>query len=177
VSPLESFSVSLGVDPSVRVTYHPQSKKVNLPTGRFMTERRVSTVYQQAISIKNTRSIPLSRLIVKDQVPVSTNAKIKVNVLEPTLPELLAGASKSGLDATSSTASKEVAISGNKDVRARWVRVNEDDDAFAEASLGKVEVNMQGLTEWVCRVEASSNLDLKLGWEVNVPKGFKWKQL
>jgi hypothetical protein len=66
VSPLESFAVSLGADPAVRVTYHPQSKKINNPTGGFMTASRVSTVFQQSISIKNTRNLPLSRLIVKD---------------------------------------------------------------------------------------------------------------
>jgi hypothetical protein len=142
-----------------------------------VTASRESTVYQQAISIKNTRSLLLSRLIVKDQVPVSTNAQIKVNVSDPTLPELQASGGKTLSDTSSSTGSKEVAISGNNNVRARWVRVNEDNDAFTDTSAGNVEVNTEGLMEWICRVEANSTLDLKLSWEVNVPKGFKWKQL
>jgi len=38
------------------------------------------------------------------------------------------------------------------------------------------EVNTEGFMEWICRVDASSSLDLKLGWEVSVPKGFAVQQ-
>jgi len=176
VSPQESFSVSLGADPSVRVSYHPQSKKIHNPTGGILTASRISTVFQQNISIKNTRGVQLSRLIVKDQVHISTNAQIKVNVIEPALPELQTGANKSGIENKSNAASKDVAVAGNKDVSARWCRTNEDEEMDAGVA-GLVEVNTEGLMEWICRVEPNSSLDLKLGWEVNVPKGFKWRQL
>jgi hypothetical protein len=136
-----------------------------------MTASRVSAVFQQGISVKNTRTFPLSRLIVKDQVPISTDAQIKVNVLEPALPEVKMGWSRPTKDIRSTIALNEVIISGNKDLRARWTRSNEDD----EATQGS-EVNAEGLMEWICRVEPNSSIELKLGWEVNVPKGFKWSQ-
>jgi hypothetical protein len=165
------------------VIYHPQNKKVNVPTGGFMTTARISTSYHQRISVKNTRNLPLTRLIVKDQVPTSTNEQIKVNVFEPALPELQTSGKGTSNAQAKPTSGKEVVVNGykDKDVRARWARANEDDedstsnDALNVAGLDG-EVNTEGFMEWICRVDASSSLDLKLGWEVSVPKGFAVQQ-
>ena len=109
-------------------------------------------------------------MIVKDQVPISQHAQIKVNVLEPNLPEIQ---SQNQTD-SSNSALKEVSISGNKEVKARWARVNDEEDISNVGASG--EVNSEGILEWICALESNSSLDLKLNWEVNVPKGFKWKQ-
>jgi hypothetical protein len=81
-----------------------------------------------------------------------------VNVLEPTLPELQAGANKTGSDAQSNVALKEVTLPDNKDIRARWTRTNEDDESARTSGGG--EVNMEGLMEWICRVDPNSSIDL-----------------
>jgi len=114
-----------------------------------------------------------------DQVPVSTNEAIKVRVFEPSLldiPTTKGNASKGGTD-VQSIVGEEVVVDGYKEgsVRARWGRVNEDQDAIG-AGAASGEVNTQGLMEWVCRVEANSSLDLKLGWVVTVPKDFLLQQ-
>jgi len=154
-----------------------------------MSAARVSTTFQQSISVKNTRPLPLSRLIVKDQVPVSTHAQIKVMVFEPQLPEIQSSkpgggtikasssAAQGSSNSSSAAALKEVTVNGSNDVRARWARINEEsDDAGANASGSGGEVNTEGLVEWICKVDANTGIDLKLGWEVNVPKGFNWRQ-
>src|SRR6201999_971564 len=99
-------SISLGADYSVCVTYNPQSEKINNPTGGFMTTSRVSTIYQQGISIKNIHNLGLSGLVVKDQVPISRHAQINVHTHESPPSDLQPGASKNGTEAQSSAASK-----------------------------------------------------------------------
>jgi hypothetical protein len=129
--------------------------------------------------------------VVKDQVPTATHAQIRVSVYEPALPEVhvskpgggggtiksSSGAAQASSSSHSSAALKEVPVSANGDIRARWARINEESDGASVNVAGTgSEVNTEGLMEWVCRVDAGSGVDLKLGWEVNVPKGFMWKQ-
>ncbi|EJD47240.1 hypothetical protein AURDEDRAFT_163847 [Auricularia subglabra TFB-10046 SS5] len=84
VSPHEHLTMSLGADAAVRVTYHPQQKKIKQPTGSiFSTAKTSTTSYSQRISVKNTRRAAVPRLVVRDCVPNSTDARIKVNVVEP----------------------------------------------------------------------------------------------
>jgi uncharacterized protein (TIGR02231 family) len=210
VSPLEHFSVSLGVDPSVRVTYHPQTKKVNNPTGGMInlpgilgSSSKQSTTFNQRITVRNTRQIPLSRLVVKDRLPVSSNAQIKVNVRVPFLPELAltdgTEKTKKGFRQTSQEAvSKEVPVAvsgigskdGNDAITARWSPANGDiavQEEIAPTGTSKVGVasdgkepinfNMEGFMEWICRdMEGGSSLELELGWDVITPKGMRWVQ-
>lgn len=165
VSPHESFSCSLGTDPSLRVTYPPLSKKTHTPTGSLLGAKTISTFHSQRITLKNTRRHPITRLVVRDLIPISSDARIKINVNEPAgLPEIgLAGAGR------------EVAVGPNgttgKDIKARWVPVGEEDGE------GSGEPNDEGILEWICRVEAGASVDLTLNWEVNVPKDLKWKAL
>src|ERR1700761_4023941 len=104
VSPQESFKCSLGVDPSVRVTYNPPSKKINAPTGSILTKSTVTTSHSQRITVKNTRVFPVDKLIIKDQIPISNDARIKVTVTQPALPD------KATTTNANSVSVKEIAI-------------------------------------------------------------------
>ena len=74
MSPLEDFNCSLGVDPAVKVTYKPLNKYWE-QSG--LISKTVSTVYKQVTEIKNTRQEAV-KLLMKDQLPLSTEEKIKV---------------------------------------------------------------------------------------------------
>lgn len=119
-----------------------------------MTRKRLFSVncLQTEPLDQNTRKLPLSGLVAKDQVPISNHAQIKVNVLEPLLSDVQqVSSTKSGTE-TRSSAAREVAVSGTKDVRARWVRANDDDsDEAADAEVSQaghgVEVNTEGLID------------------------------
>jgi len=129
---------------------------------------------------------------VKDRVPVSTHAQIKVNVHTPALPDLQVGTGKKGVQTSSGAASKEIAVTGTESgsrnvVVARWSPANDDganeaSDSVTESATsvggkGAGPVNTEGFMEWICRnMEPGSSLDLELGWEVTVPKGMRWKQ-
>ena len=79
VSPGEHFRISLGADPAVRITYKP-AHRVKEQLG--MINKVSNLVHQQTIDIKNTRSDEIM-IIVKEQIPRSTDEKIKVKVLSP----------------------------------------------------------------------------------------------
>ncbi|KAF8324093.1 hypothetical protein DL93DRAFT_2104563, partial [Clavulina sp. PMI_390] len=148
VSPGESFSCSLGVDPSLRITYHPQKKIATSTSAGLMAalsnkKESQTTTFRQRITIKNTRLGPVARLIVQDQVPVSEDSKLKVTVQQPNEKELgptnssatgTAGVASSGASVTSASLSKvssggsEAILTANvaKNVVARWAQKSEE---------------------------------------------------
>ncbi|KAM0271169.1 hypothetical protein ACHAQH_009153 [Verticillium albo-atrum] len=83
-SPGDSFSLSLGVDPAVKVLY-PKPEVRRGTTGIFKVEN--SGVYTRAVTLINTRSSTgggkAIKLLVLDQVPVSEDERLKVEILQP----------------------------------------------------------------------------------------------
>ncbi|KAH8115713.1 hypothetical protein DFH11DRAFT_1301174 [Phellopilus nigrolimitatus] len=160
VSPQESFSCSLGVDPAVRVTYYPQSKKTKTTGGTVLTTKMKTVTFEQAITVKNSRLTRLPRLLIKDHVHVSRDAKIKVTVLEP-----------KGLSA----GGKGKAVTFQNGVVARWVQRGGDDVGEAKVSQDESSAeSAQGLLEWVCDIEPGATVDVNLIWEVSAPPLTEW---
>ncbi|KAJ1559376.1 hypothetical protein HK405_010875, partial [Cladochytrium tenue] len=162
VAPQESFTSSLGPDGAVRVTYHPQSRTLMRPTAGSMfaplASKTQTTAFAQRISIRNARLAPLSRLVVRDQVPVSADARFNVAVLQPA--DLPVGpACAAGVIVASASVR-----SGGGSVVARYTLKN--DDAPADGERG------DGTLEWLCvGVAAGAAFDLHLEWEVSAPVG------
>ncbi|KAF4885607.1 hypothetical protein CGCF415_v015338 [Colletotrichum fructicola] len=78
----DSFSLGLGVDPAIVVSY-PVVNVRRATTGFFSKEN--SSVYSRSITAANTRAAagkPVS-LLVLDQVPVSEDERLKVDILDP----------------------------------------------------------------------------------------------
>ncbi|XP_046560461.1 protein F37C4.5-like isoform X1 [Haliotis rubra] len=81
VSPGEEFLCSLGVDPAVKVTYKPL-KKFTASSG--LISKTTNTTYEQVVEIKNTHEYSIN-IVLKLQLPRSSDDKIKVTLLEPSL--------------------------------------------------------------------------------------------
>ncbi|KAF8375430.1 hypothetical protein PRIPAC_81859, partial [Pristionchus pacificus] len=79
VSPGERFTASLGVDPAVKIEYKPAHKH-HEQTG--LINKWSSTVTEQKIIVKNTRGDAVL-LTIREQIPRSTDEKIKVKVISP----------------------------------------------------------------------------------------------
>ncbi|CAH8612527.1 unnamed protein product [Schistosoma intercalatum] len=78
----EEFTCELGYDPGIRVTYMPKHKYKK--TGTFLGNKSMSIVFKQVISVEN--SYPRSmKLLVIDQLPVSTEDKLKIHLIEPSI--------------------------------------------------------------------------------------------
>ncbi|GMR49046.1 hypothetical protein PMAYCL1PPCAC_19241, partial [Pristionchus mayeri] len=79
VSPGERFTSSLGVDPAVKIDYKP-AHKYHEQSG--LINKSSSTVTEQKIIVKNTRGDTVL-LTIREQIPRSTDEKIKVKVISP----------------------------------------------------------------------------------------------
>ncbi|KAL7923108.1 hypothetical protein ACQKWADRAFT_291245 [Trichoderma austrokoningii] len=78
----ESFSLSLGIDPAIKVTYaKPEVHRTS--SGLFSKED--SAVYVRTIALHNTRAVGgrAVDLLVQDQVPVSEDERLRVELLYP----------------------------------------------------------------------------------------------
>ncbi|KAG9035842.1 hypothetical protein FRB95_010436 [Tulasnella sp. JGI-2019a] len=159
VSPQETFSASLGVDPSIRITRHPYSKKTKTSSSSLgsilaLQSKTDVTSHVQRFTIKNARGTRISPLIVKDRVPVSVDSVVKITVNEPK--ELGEARDR-----------KEVDVSTG--VKARWAIRNGQDE---EESGG---VEEEGVVEWVCDLDAGKSVDLALAWDLTLPIGQSWE--
>ncbi|KAE8135403.1 hypothetical protein BDV38DRAFT_294722 [Aspergillus pseudotamarii] len=78
-APGDFFNVSLGVDPSILVTYgKPTVRRLN--TGFFTGH--AGAVFRRTCWIKNTKGVAVD-ITVLDQVPVSEDKELQVEMLEP----------------------------------------------------------------------------------------------
>ena len=76
----EPFSLSLGVDPSLTVSYaKPVVKRSQ--TGVFQKEG--TGVYTRVCTLTNTKSNRAVEALVLDQIPVSEDERLKVDILQP----------------------------------------------------------------------------------------------
>ncbi|KAI1857513.1 hypothetical protein JX265_011248 [Neoarthrinium moseri] len=145
-SPGDSFSLSLGVDPAIRVTY-PKPDVKRSQSGLFTKED--SGVYNRTITISNTRSGEKGKpvqLTVLDQVPVSEDEKLRIEILQPV-----------GLTLGSSGVTTGVSGREGKD---------EKDWGKAVASLKK-----GGEVSWSVTLNAGRVVKLGLAYECSFPTG------
>ena len=144
----ESFSISLGVDPSINVTYSKPVVKRS-QTGVFQKEG--SGVYTRTCTVTNTKSNKAIDGLVLDQIPVSEDERLKVDILAPV-----------GLKGEGDSAKTGTAIAtpntGAKTVDAKWGR--------AVASLKKA-----GEVCWDIKLEPGRGVSLVLEYETKFPSG------
>ncbi|CUA72740.1 hypothetical protein RSOLAG22IIIB_10279 [Rhizoctonia solani] len=167
VSPNDSFKTSLGVDSSLRVTY-PSAKTLN----RTMTqsgfsllarERQSVSAQSQRITIRNSRLTTVSDLRVVDHLPVSTDARLKVNVIAP-----------GGLDAQQAPGSPTgPELEGKNDKERLWTNVRKG----VKARWAPLDVGGEGTVEWKCEIGPSEEIELELAWEVLAPAGQEWQKV
>ncbi|EUC54520.1 mucoidy inhibitor A, partial [Rhizoctonia solani AG-3 Rhs1AP] len=168
VSPNDSFKTSLGVDSSLRVTY-PSAKTLNRTATQssfafLARERQSISAQSQRITIRNSRLTSVSDLRVVDHLPVSTDARLKVNVISP-----------SGLNIQQAPGSPTSPGSGdkNKDKELPWTGVQKG----VKARWAPLDVGGDGTVEWGCEIGASEEVELELAWEVSAPAGQQWQKI
>ncbi|KAL2159476.1 hypothetical protein VTH06DRAFT_2481 [Thermothelomyces fergusii] len=141
----DSFDVALGVDPAIQVTY---LKPEVTHSTRGVFSKGESNVYTRAVTLVNTRAAagrPVD-ITVLDQVPVSEDEKIRVEILQP------AGLSASGGIIRTGAPAKEGAEGLD------W--------GSAVASLKKA-----GEVQWTVSLKAGKGVKLALQYEVSFPTG------
>ncbi|XP_076467163.1 protein F37C4.5-like isoform X3 [Babylonia areolata] len=138
VYPMEEFDCSLGVDPAVKVTYKPQ-KKFQASSG--ILSKVVSTTREQVIEVKNTHDFPV-HIVLQDQLPRSTDERIKVNLLEPQI------------DLKHPERSRDKGAILNKSNNIEWT----------------IDIQAQGSTEIVLKYTVEHPANFKLNKDLKDPK-------
>ncbi|KAG8707166.1 hypothetical protein FRC08_000670 [Ceratobasidium sp. 394] len=162
VAPNDSFKISLGSDPALRVTYPPvRTLNHTTPQSTFLSRkedanRRIAT-YSQRITIRNPSSTIAPGLHVYDHIPVSTDTVINVKVLLP-----------SGLGPVVLPANE---TSSKRNSKSRdWVQIRQG----LKARWAPLDVGGEGTVEWVCDLGVAEEIGLELSWEVSAPVGEVW---
>ena len=138
----QTFSLSLGVDPSVTVTYaKPVVKRSQ--TGVFQKEG--SGVYTRTCTITNTKADRALEGVLQDQVPVSEDERLKVDILQP-----------SGLRSEGDTTKSGTGIAAAGKAIEKW--------GSAKATLKKA-----GEVHWNINIEPSRGVKLVLEYEARFP--------
>ncbi|KAJ7268031.1 hypothetical protein C8J57DRAFT_1067701 [Mycena rebaudengoi] len=153
VSPQESFSCPLGLDPSIRITYHPVIKK--LSQSGFYT-KSANYVFSQRITIFNTKSISVDRLKIIDQIPISQNSQIEVKLVNPAL-----ALPSDGNSSVKGPPKKAQVLAVGKGVVAQWDGADEPDQEVDSLGLDR-KLN------FICSVASQAKVNLALEWEVTV---------
>ncbi|TFK24420.1 hypothetical protein FA15DRAFT_669652 [Coprinopsis marcescibilis] len=171
VRPGQSFDCSLGLDPSIRVTYPPLSKR--LVQSGFVTKSKTQT-YTQQIMIHNTKSVAIDNLIIRGQVPVSVHSNVTVKLSSPPL-EAPDARSASNTATSMFSMQKETVVNKSgvhvpapvnvgKGIVAQWDGV---DNVLFEEDVGSLGKN--GLLFWKCSVPPQGKVNLSLRYEVSAP--------
>jgi len=153
VSPQESFDCSFGLDPSIRITYHPQHKKVT--QSGFMTKTSNRAIVQR-ITIFNSKTTAVERVKVIDQVPISEIPNVTPKLITPPL---------SAPESLSNQLTKIPApVKVSDGVVAQW-------EGADDPGVDTDAVGADGKFYWMCAVPAKGKVNLTLHWEITTPAG------
>ncbi|KIW08338.1 uncharacterized protein PV09_01256 [Verruconis gallopava] len=151
VSPNQIFSLPLGVDPAIQISY--PKPNVHRTTSGFINKESAHT-FQRSIWITNTKSTPVELLVI-DQVPVSQDERLRVSILQPRGLNKEGDATKAGQSAKEG-ANEVVPTTNGKN--AAW--------GMATATLKK-----NGEVNWTVNLEKGGACLLKLEYETRMPSG------
>lgn len=141
------------LDPSIKVTYHPLSKK---RTESGFYSKTANYTFVQRIQVYNTKTIAISHVKIIDQVPVSENSDIDVKLVVPALKV------PNGTTTKGTPVSLFPAIKLGDGVTAQWEGLD-DPDCDIDA------VGKDGKLNWVASIPPQKKINLALQWEVSFP--------
>lgn len=148
-----AFAMSLGVDPAIRIAY--PKPEVRRSTAGFLSKEN-SSAYTRTVTISNTRAAagrPVS-LTVLDQVPVSQDEKLRVEIATPR-----------GLVLEGAGVAAGVAV---KEGRGRGDSSGKDDQGWGRATA---QLKKGGQVCWDVTLNAGNGVKLVLEYDVTLPAG------
>lgn len=168
----EAFSLNLGTDPAINVVYtKPVVRRSQ--TGVFAKEG--SSVFTRSVLITNTKSKDPLEGMVLDQIPVSDDEKLKVDVLQPKGLRNEGDHVLDGVAATVEMASRGSAVAQNN------IKSNRDSSApsssYDTRSSGKEEkwgravatLRKGGEIRWNLKLNPGHGVRLVLEYEARFP--------
>ncbi|KAI3614154.1 mucoidy inhibitor a [Moniliophthora roreri] len=187
VSPGEKFDCALGLDPSIRITYHPRTTKRTSKSVFGFGQKTITLAYSQRITVQNTKPSAVEGIKVIDQIPVSQDERIDVKLITPELtiptPQKDTDRKKASskekdsssikrFSSTMSGSSLKTLLSGGKD-KASSVGVTAQWDGVDEPDVDETTIGKYGKINWICSIPPQGTANLVLEWEVSHPVEMK----
>lgn len=147
----ESFSLSLGVDPAVNVVY---AKPIVRRSESGLFQKEGSCVYTRTITVTNTKANAAVEGLVLDQVPVSEDERLKVDILHP-----------KGLVAEGNSAKTGAAVVQGEDL-AKSARVDGKGGEWGKATA---RLRKGGEVAWEVKLNPGMGVRLALEYEARFP--------
>ncbi|CAK7265707.1 hypothetical protein SEPCBS119000_001655 [Sporothrix epigloea] len=157
----DTFPLNLGVDLAIRVAY-PKPDVKRATTGLFSKEN--SNAYRRSVTISNTRASagkPVT-LLVLDQVPVSEDEKLRVELQQPSGLSVAGHAVPAGVGIAGAAAPDRPTITATASPPAAGAK----DWGSAIATLKKA-----GEVVWDVQLKAGRTVRLDLEYNVSAPMG------
>jgi uncharacterized protein (TIGR02231 family) len=152
VSPGDFVNVCLGVDKGITVKYHPR-QKITSKRGLVLGKSTVQG-YTQLITIRNLKSTPLQKLTVMDQIPISEDKSIVVNMLSPSKDAVI--------NVADNILASSISSGGNTSkasLRMSFADKGEQDKILWNPDTGR-------LTWDFFNVKEKKTVEVKLEWEI-----------
>lgn len=158
-SPGQMINVPLGIDPGVHISY--QKPTVHRGSEGFLFNKEAAHAFSRAIYITNTRN-QLIELTVLDQVPISQDEKLRIDITSPKGlnregDQVKTGASaKQDQNSSSAGVSRSGSVSSSSSSTVKWGR------AIATMKKG-------GEVEFKVEVEKNHGAVLRVEYEARLP--------
>ncbi|KAL8818261.1 MAG: hypothetical protein Q9223_003061 [Gallowayella weberi] len=158
-SPGEAFSLNLGVDPALNVVYSKPTVRRS-ESGLFQKEG--SAIYTRTCILTNTKNDTAIEATVADQVPVSEDDKLKVEILTPQ------GLGKDGRQAVNAGIGQI-----NEGTGKKGSMYAEESTGSSGGRWGKATAKMKkdGAIEWEVKLNPGQGVKLELQYEAKFPSG------
>jgi hypothetical protein len=167
----ESFSLPLGVDPAITISY-PKPTVRRSQSGIFNKED--SNVFSRTVVIMNTKPKAAIEMTVLDQVPVSEDERLKIEILSPRGLKAGGDGVPAGISAFAGLALANTGLNGKgtaKDVRASVYGV--DGREFKDGKWGSAVATTKkgGEVSWNVKLNPGQGVKLVLEYEASFPAG------
>ena len=159
-SPGEAFILNLGVDPALNVIYSKPTVRRS-QSGVFQKEG--SCIYSRLCTLTNTKNNASIEAPVLDQVPMSEDDKLKVEVLIPR------GLSKEGDQIAKAGVGQINEGTGKKG--STYAEDNTGSKGKREWVKASAKMKKQGEIEWDVKLNPGQGVKLELEYEARFPSG------
>jgi ubiquitin-protein ligase len=167
----ESFSLPLGVDPAIQISYTKPTVRRS-QSGIFSKED--SNVFTRSITITNTKNNAPVELTVLDQVPVSEDDRLRIEITAPRGLKLGSEPVRTGINTSSSSALTPTLSKGSaQTVRASAYGSENGKEVERQAKWGIAEATAKkaGEIAWNVKLNPGCGVKLVLEYEATFPGG------
>lgn len=141
-------------------------------TVKGLYKRYTNKTYSYQITIRNTKTTPIENLHVVDNIPVSQDERINVNLLVPELSPPTAEniSSLENMFKLANTRSSSHEASGHRAQSMEKVQVMAHWDGEGEPNIDPNTVGKNGQVNWKVALEPQETVTLTLKYEVSYPE-------